>query len=136
MNLPMPQGCDDAIYSRVYTDVVEPIGREFEPELVLVSVGFDPHAADPLAGMQLTAAGFAELTGVCLRIAETACEGRAVLVLEGGYDLEGIAASSAAVVNRLLGERREEAEAAESEVADELIAAYKTHLSPFWRSLA
>ena len=131
----MPQGCGDATYARVYRDVVAPIGRAFAPELVLVSVGFDPHAADPLAGMRLTERGFAEVTDVCLEIAEGSASGRAVFALEGGYDLEGIAASSAAVVGRLLGEAHEPVQAEGDEMAAELISAYRSHLGGFWSSL-
>ncbi|MHC4831250.1 MAG: histone deacetylase family protein, partial [Planctomycetota bacterium] len=112
-----------------------PIGREFAPELVLVSIGFDPHADDPLAGMQLTPRGFAELTDVCLEIAEGSASGRAVFALEGGYDLDGIAASSAAVVGRLLGEAHEPVEAGGDAMAAELIPAYESHLGAFWPCL-
>ncbi len=135
VNLPMPQGCGDETYSRVYRDVVEPIGREFDPELVLVSVGFDAHVADPLAGMGLTARGFAEITDVCLEIAGGSASGRAVFALEGGYDLEGIATSSAAVVRLLLGDDHVPLDGAEDPAAAELIPAYKAHLAGFWTSL-
>ena len=50
VNLPLPAGCGDAEYDLLYREIVVPIGRAFDPQLVLVSVGFDPHAADPLAG--------------------------------------------------------------------------------------
>ena len=136
VNLPMPQGCDDATYSRIYREVVEPIGREFAPELVLVSMGFDAHAADPLAGMRLTSRGFAELTDVCLEIARGSASGRAVFALEGGYDLEGIATSSAAVVRLLLGDPHDPVETGEDSLAAELIPAYQSHLGEFWQSLA
>jgi len=135
VNLPMPQGCGDATYSRVYREVVEPIGREFAPELVLVSMGFDPHVADPLAGMHLTTRGFAEVTDVCLAIAQGSASGRAVFALEGGYDLESIATSSAAVVGSLLGESHDPVEAGDDPLAAELIPAYKSHLGAFWQSL-
>jgi acetoin utilization deacetylase AcuC-like enzyme len=102
VNLPMPAGMGDAEYSRVYRTIVEPIGHAFDPELVLVSAGFDPHRDDPLGGMAVTAPGFAELMDVCLAVASEAARGRVVAVLEGGYDLDGIATSTAAVVGRLL----------------------------------
>ena len=61
VNLPMPAGLGDGEYRRAYREIVEPIGRTFDPELVLVSAGFDIHRDDPLGGMGVTAAGFAEL---------------------------------------------------------------------------
>ena len=63
VNLPMPAGLGDDAYRRAYRQIVEPIGRTFDPELVLVSAGFDIHRNDPLGGMAVTAAGFAELDG-------------------------------------------------------------------------
>jgi acetoin utilization deacetylase AcuC-like enzyme len=103
VNLPMPAGTGDGDYRRAYREIVEPIGRAFDPELVLVSAGFDAHRDDPLGGMALTPAGFAELMDVCLAVASGAARGRLVAVLEGGYDLDGIADSTAAVVGRMLG---------------------------------
>ena len=102
VNLPMPAGLGDGEYRRAYREIVEPIGRAFDPELVLVSAGFDIHRNDPLGGMGVTAAGFAELMDVCLSVASGAARGRLVAVLEGGYDLDGIAEASAAVVGRML----------------------------------
>ena len=61
VNLPMPMGCGDGEYAHLYREIVVPIGRAFDPELVLVSAGFDASGGDPLAGMRLTAAGYAEL---------------------------------------------------------------------------
>src|SRR5262245_4718297 len=104
VNLPMPAGLGDEDYARVYREVVVPVGRSFDPELVLVSVGFDPHASDPLAGMRVTRDGFAVLAQACLEIAGDVAGGRAVFVLEGGCDLEAIASSAAAVTGVLLGE--------------------------------
>ena len=69
VNLPMPAGMGDGEYRRAYREIVEPIGRAFDPELVLVSAGFDAHRDDPLGGMALSAAGFAELMDVCLAVA-------------------------------------------------------------------
>jgi acetoin utilization deacetylase AcuC-like enzyme len=103
VNLPLPAGCGDAEYAAVYRELVEPIGRAFDPELVLVSAGFDAHADDPLAGMRVTPSGFAHVMASCLAAAEGSAGGRVVVALEGGYDLEGIAASSAAVAGVLMG---------------------------------
>ncbi len=104
VNLPLPHGLGDGEYVRLYRDVVLPIARSFDPELVLVSAGFDAHNDDPLAGMAMTSAGYGELARTCLDAAAGMARGRVVMVLEGGYDLEGIASSSAAVVGALLGD--------------------------------
>jgi len=132
VNLPLPSGCGDPEYAAVYRDVVEPIGRAFAPEIVLVSVGFDPHALDPLAGMNVTEAGFGALTRSCLSVANSARG--AVFVLEGGYALPAIAASTAEVVRQIVGEG--EADEIESTTAGERLAAdYRRFLSPLWPDL-
>jgi acetoin utilization deacetylase AcuC-like enzyme len=135
VNLPLPGGLGDADYVRVYRELVLPVCRAYDPELVLVSAGFDPHRSDPLAGMALTEDGFGELTALCLDAASGAAAGRAVFVLEGGYDLAGIARSSAALLACLLGgaPRREWARAPR---LDPLIQAYRSRLGAHWPALA
>ena len=135
VNLPMPAGLGDAEYARVYRQVVEPIGRAFDPQLLLVSVGFDPYVADPLAGMRVTERGFAEMAAVCLSIAAAAAASRAVFVLEGGYDLDGIALSAAAVVALLTGEGHAPLPWPASGPMDRLLEAYRQVLAPFWPAL-
>jgi acetoin utilization deacetylase AcuC-like enzyme len=70
--------------------------KEFRPELVLISAGFDSRRGDPLGGLQLEDEDFADLTRLMLEIADEYAEGRVVSLLEGGYALEGLAAASLA----------------------------------------
>ena len=100
VNVPWPAGMGDAEYLAAFDGVLLPIARAFEPELVLVSCGFDAAAGDLLGGMRLSAAGYAALTERVLSLAE----GRAVLALEGGYNLEAIGAAAAACARVLLGD--------------------------------
>ena len=132
VNLPMPAGLGDAEFRRAYRQIVEPIGRTFDPELVLVSAGFDIHRDDPLGGMGVTAAGFAELMDVCLAVAAGAARGRLVAVLEGGYDLDGIAEASAAVVGRMLGRPVPALDAAPRPGFEKLLDAYRTAHAKQW----
>ena len=90
----------DAEYLAAFDRVLLPIARDFRPDLVLVSAGFDAADGDPLGAMRLTPAGYAQMTA---RLA-TLAGGRLVLALEGGYDLEAIARSAAACLRVLLGE--------------------------------
>ena len=90
----------DAEYLAAFERLVLPIAREFEPQVVLVSAGFDAAAGDPLGGGEVTPAGFAQLTHLLSSLAG----GRLVLALEGGYDLEANAACAAACMRVLLGE--------------------------------
>jgi acetoin utilization deacetylase AcuC-like enzyme len=105
LNLPFPAGYGDRQYVQAFLDVVEPIARQFAPEFILVSAGFDAHRRDPLAGMELTENGFAAIARVLLRTAREVCQDRLVAVLEGGYDLEGLTRSIAAVLSEMKGER-------------------------------
>ena len=83
LNVPLPAGCTDDEYLTVFEDLVEPTVRSFDPDLVLVSAGFDAHEEDPLGGMRLTTAGFRELSARCARLSP-----RIAAVLEGGYNLD------------------------------------------------
>ena len=83
------------------SDVIAPALRQFKPDLLLVSAGFDAHERDPLGGMRLTAGGFAAMTMELRRVAEECCEGRMALVTEGGYDFLRLTESLRAVVSVL-----------------------------------
>jgi acetoin utilization deacetylase AcuC-like enzyme len=136
VNLPMPAGSDDADYLRVYREIVLPLARAFDPELVLASAGFDAFGGDPLAGMRLTADGYGALAGVCLEAAAGAASGRAVFALEGGYDLEGLASSGAAVTRVLLGQAAPDPGGTASAEIERRLPLYRAALSPFWSVLA
>jgi len=135
VNLPLPGTMGDAEYARIYREIVEPVVLAFDPEIVLVSVGFDPHRADPLAGMAVTERGFGRIAASCLAGASGAAKGRAVFVLEGGYDLDGIAASSGAVMKVLLGETVETGGDPAPRI-DPLIDLFRKHHGQYWPSLA
>jgi acetoin utilization deacetylase AcuC-like enzyme len=83
LNIPLPTGSTDADYLRMFDDLVSPVVTSFEPDLVLVSAGFDAHEEDPLAGMLVTEAGFRELARRSAALAP-----RVGAVLEGGYNLD------------------------------------------------
>jgi acetoin utilization deacetylase AcuC-like enzyme len=83
LNVPLPAGSTDEDYLRTFEEQVEPAVRRFDPQLVLVSAGFDAHEEDPLAGMLVTAAGFRELAR-----RSAALGPKVAAVLEGGYNLE------------------------------------------------
>ena len=83
LNVPLAAGSTDEDYLRAFGEAVEPAVTAFEPELVLVSAGFDAHEEDPLAGMLVTEAGFRELAR-----RSGALGPRVAAVLEGGYNLE------------------------------------------------
>lgn len=87
VNIPLPAGSDDSVYLRAFDEVVVPEIRNFAPELLLVSAGFDAHRDDPLAMMRVTTEGFRAMAEVARDLAAELCGGRLALVLEGGYNL-------------------------------------------------
>lgn len=104
INLPLPPGCGDANYARVFEQVVWPAAERFQPELMLISAGFDAHWGDPLAQMRLTLNGYAHLTGELKRMADKLCGGKIVFVMEGGYSLEALSGGISNIARILLGE--------------------------------
>jgi histone deacetylase 6 len=100
VNVPLPAGCGDAEYLAAFDRVLLPVARDFAPELVLVSAGYDAADGDLLGSMRITPAGYARLTQRLLGLAG----GRVVLALEGGYNLDAIARSAEASLRVLLGE--------------------------------
>jgi acetoin utilization deacetylase AcuC-like enzyme len=102
VNLPMEAGATDGDYLEVYETVVVPVLKQFKPELLLVSAGFDAHEADPLAQMRMTAAGLALVTAELRMAAVDASGGRVVLVTEGGYALKALNESLTGALMTLL----------------------------------
>jgi acetoin utilization deacetylase AcuC-like enzyme len=100
-NIPLREGSGGAEMRDAYDQAVFPMLEEYEPDLILISAGFDAHAADPLAGLNWREADFAWLTRRLCDIAADHCAGRVVSCLEGGYDLDALGASVAAHVTEL-----------------------------------
>lgn len=93
INVPLAAGCGDHEYQEVFEKILYPAACEFQPDMVLISAGFDAHSDDPLASMNLTEYGYERLTNLVRDIAERYSEGRIVSLLEGGYHLEALARS-------------------------------------------
>lgn len=100
MNLPMQPGSGDDEYRRAFESRVIPKLDDFQPQLLMISAGFDAHAEDPLAHMNLTDDGFELLTRILVGSAKTHCGGKIVSLLEGGYNLRALGRS---VVRHLMG---------------------------------
>lgn len=102
LNVPLDPNTGGAAMRRAYDNVVFPAVEAFQPDLILVSAGFDAHAADPLANLNWSTEDFAWITRRICAVADTVCSGRVVSTLEGGYDLHALAASVAAHVDVLM----------------------------------
>ena len=103
VNLPIPAGWGDAEYQHLFETILDPICRQFDPQFVLISAGFDAHVRDPLGGLRMTEAGFGALARVLLRVARDHAGGRCAALLEGGYDLTGLEKSTLRVLDEMGG---------------------------------
>jgi len=103
VNIPIPGGSGDSDYIYILEEFVIPLARSYKPDLIAISTGFDSHKDDFISGLQLTEQGYAAMTEMMVNLANELCNGRVVVELEGGYNLEAIARSNYAIVNSLLG---------------------------------
>lgn len=103
VNVPLEVGATDADYDLVFARTVLPVLDAFRPELLLVSAGFDAHALDPLAGMRMTAEGYARVTARLLEGTERWCQGRALFLTEGGYHTGALAECLSSVIDVVSG---------------------------------
>ncbi len=105
MNIPLPHSVGDKMYGRIFDDLLYPAAERYQPQLVLVSAGYDAHFQDPLGAlMLLTSEGYAYMTRVLQAIARDFANNRLVFILEGGYQLDALAYATTATTAALLGQ--------------------------------
>jgi acetoin utilization deacetylase AcuC-like enzyme len=110
VNIPLPAGAGFETYEPLFRQILAPVADRFRPQLILVSAGFDAHWKETVAntglarpGMLISTAGFAKLNQMIIDIANAQCDGRLILVQEGGYDLDALSSCVATCINLLLG---------------------------------
>lgn len=139
INVPLSMGYGDGEYAAIFETIVRPVALEFDPDLILVSAGFDIHGNDPLGGMRVTSTGFAGLTASILNTARQCCDGKVVFTLEGGYDLDGLKNSVKAVLKEMSGlseiPHENMASKADSGALDLAVSPVIRAHSPYWRNL-
>ena len=141
VNVPLSPGPGDAEYMQIFEEILEPVALEYKPDIVLVSAGFDIYYRDPLGGMQVTPAGFANLAKIVLEFAKEICQGKVVFVLEGGYHLDGLRDSVKEVLQVMRGdiliEGRDEKirKTVDHRMIDLVIKKVKEAQKPFWKNL-
>jgi acetoin utilization deacetylase AcuC-like enzyme len=101
VNVPLPPGTDGERWLHAFEARVVPALRAHRPDLIVVSAGYDAHAADPLAQLQLSTDTYAQVAARIASLAAELCAGRSVWLLEGGYDLDALAASVSASLQAL-----------------------------------
>ena len=104
VNVPLPGGQGDAEFARIFNELFAPVAKQYQPELILVSCGFDIYDGDPLGAMKVTPTGFAYITRVMQQLADELCGGKLLITLEGGYNLTGMRDGAMAVLGELCGE--------------------------------
>ncbi|HEV3112971.1 MAG TPA: histone deacetylase [Candidatus Binataceae bacterium] len=132
VNLPLPATFGDPEYLSAFDRVILPIGRQFQPDFLLVSAGFDCHFRDPLADMRVTEQGFVAMARQLKRLAAECCQGRMALALEGGYDLQALASSARDVIEELGRDPDEPIATTSSDRERWLLDKVCKELSPFW----
>jgi acetoin utilization deacetylase AcuC-like enzyme len=105
INIPLPGGQGDAEYANIFNTLIAPIACQYQPQLILVSAGFDGYHGDGISSMCLTAQGFAYMTRVLVQLAEKFSGGKVIVSLEGGYSLTGLREGVFAVLGELAGVR-------------------------------
>ena len=139
VNLPLSPGYGDCEYVYLYENVLRPIAEDFSPQLVLVSAGFDIYMGDPLGGMRVSPDGFSAICRVIMNIAERCCNGRLVITLEGGYNLEGLRNSVREVLKELMEQKISPVEEfisrADRSMTDPVCEMVKRIHGGFWRSI-
>ena len=101
-NAPLSPGDGGDEFRAAFEERILPAVSGFEPDIILISAGFDAHFRDPLAQINLDEDDFAWATAKLMDIADKFCAGRVVSLLEGGYDLQGLAGSAAAHIRQLM----------------------------------
>ncbi len=103
VNVPLPPWSGDDEYLRAFEEILIPLAHRFQPQLILVSAGYDGHWADYISSHQMTIAGYARLVAILKRLAADLCQQRLVFTLEGGYHLQALPYSIKATLDVLLG---------------------------------
>lgn len=105
VNVPLIAGWGDPEYQAIFEEILAPVAMRFQPQLILVSAGYDAHWADSIAQMKVSVSGFARLIEILKVLANTLCQDNLVFILEGGYHHQALSSSIVASLNILLGNR-------------------------------
>ncbi len=134
LNVPLAVGMGDKEYVKIFFEILSPVIEQFNPEIILVSAGFDTYLDDPLGGMNVTPQGFAQLTRYLKEQAEKYCNGRTIYILEGGYNLDGLSLSVKEVIEELLEKKKTEyVDINENTKADNTIREVIKIQEQFWK---
>jgi acetoin utilization deacetylase AcuC-like enzyme len=103
VNIPLPPWSGDREYLLAFEQIIVLVARRFQPQIILVSAGYDAHWADSISSMQVTVGGYARMATILKQLAAELCQHRLVFALEGGYHLQALAYSVKATIEVMLG---------------------------------
>lgn len=135
VNVPLPRGSGEEEYGAVFEGVFSPVLREFRPEIIIVSAGFDSNAADPIGGMRLSSESFGRFAAWITALSREIEAAPPALILEGGYNLEALSESVAATIKGVENGSTEGANAGWNQINSKSVEASRRVLAPFWESL-
>nr|MDO8114283.1 histone deacetylase [Candidatus Sigynarchaeota archaeon] len=136
---PLAPGASDDVVQMIFEDVIKPVFEQFKPDFMLGSVGCDAHYSDPLSGLSFTTQGYGRYVDGFKKIAEKCCNGKMVLILEGGYRVKILGQSVINILKVLAGEKmpfvEKEIDSGESllEYHQDLVKKMKEYLKPYWK---
>ncbi|MEN6616659.1 MAG: histone deacetylase [Syntrophorhabdus sp.] len=134
INIPMGYGMNDDDYLFAFQEILVPVAHLYQPDMILVSAGFDTYRNDPLGGMAVTESGYSAMTEIIMKIAQRCCSSRALFALEGGYDPPGLARCTKAVITMMTGKPQYTYEKKGNPCREIVTVArnLKTALNPYW----
>ena len=137
VNVPIEAGASDVDYDLLLDRIVVPVLEAFNPDLLLLSAGYDAHVRDPLGGMNVSTEGYARMTALLLQVADRHCGGRVVAVTEGGYDLAALDECLTATLHVMADptSSRGTPIAGSAERADSALKAVRDAQASFWPGL-
>jgi acetoin utilization deacetylase AcuC-like enzyme len=136
INVPLEAGAGDQRVIALYEELLPAVCASFEPDLILISAGFDAHAHDPLGGLNMSTAGFGHLCTLMVDLAEEHADGKLGFVLEGGYDLDALSSSMHLCLQIAAGAVPPPLERAAMPGSDPLLAHIKATLGRYWPRLS
>ena len=136
VNVPLPRGSTEEEYGTVFESIFFPVLREFRPEIIIVSAGFDAHADDPIGGMRLPSESFERFAARISTLAHEVGAAPPALVLEGGYNLEALSESVAATIIGVEDAAAPDTNSGIGQAPDTMpVEKTRKALAPFWEAL-
>ncbi|MFX1474847.1 MAG: histone deacetylase family protein [Promethearchaeota archaeon] len=139
VNFPLPPGASDASFLHALKTLFPPLAQQFQPTSILVSAGYDAHFRDYLTNLMISATGFFEISQLIMETAENTCNGKVIMFLEGGYDLQGLSESIYNTLIPMTGlgkaihEKPPKEDPRVSQYVAKLLTEIKTILMPWWQ---